>query len=133
MKSLFIKFLRQLLVFSAGAGLLAVTAWLLLPGRYVTPALPFLFPFFIGATLLSFHYLLGRTGDRFIRFVNAFLLTIVIKLLLYALVMVGYSLLNRTDAIAFMLAFFILYLGYTVFESVCIIRYTRAAGPESPR
>ena len=133
MKSLFIKFLRQLLVFSAAAALLAIAAWLLLPGRYISPALPFLFPFFIGATLLSFHFLLGKIGDRFIRFVNAFMLTIVIKLLVYALVMVGYSLLNRLDAIAFMMAFFILYLGYTVFESVCIIRYTRSTGTESLR
>jgi hypothetical protein len=54
-------------------------------------------------------------------------------MLLYALIMVGYSLLNRLDAIAFMMAFFILYLGYSIFESVCIIRYTRAAEAESPR
>ena len=66
-----------------------------------------------------------------ITFVNAFLLTIVLKLFIYVGVMVTYALLNRTDAVPFLISFFILYLLYMVFETVFIIRHSRNPNKES--
>ncbi|MCX6278966.1 MAG: hypothetical protein NT004_12860 [Bacteroidetes bacterium] len=128
---MYIKFLRQLLYFSAAAGTVAALLSFILPQQYISPALPFLFLFFISASLLSFFFLLKSTGKRLIRFVNAFLLTILLKLILYIGVMVAYALLNRTDAVPFLVSFFILYLIYMVFETVFIIKYSRNPNKES--
>ncbi len=125
MKSAYIRYLRQLLVFSAIIGSIALAGWLILPKAYFSPALPFLIVFFMATSLLSFFYLLQSAGKRFIKFVNTFLLSILIKLFLYAGVMMAYAFANRKDAIQFMLAFFILYLCYTIFEAVSIIKYTQ--------
>jgi hypothetical protein len=130
MKSAYIKFLRQLLIFSAILGSVALIFMLMLPDSYFSPALPFLFVFFIAASLLSFYYLLQSTHKRFIKFVNTFLLTIIIKLFFYAAVMITYALINRRDAIPFMLGFFILYLCYTIFEAASIIKYTQPSNPD---
>ena len=131
MKSAYIKYLRELLIFSAILGSIALILLFILPKTYFSPALPFLFVFFIAASLLSFYYLLRSTNKRFIKFVNTFLLTIIVKLFFYATVMITYALINRSDAIPFMLSFFILYLCYTIFESASIIKYTQPSNPDS--
>ncbi|MEI7499298.1 MAG: hypothetical protein WCK84_02520 [Bacteroidota bacterium] len=125
MKSAYIKYLKNILVFSGILGIIALIIMLILPKAYFSPALPFLFVFFLASSLLSFYYLLKSTDKRFIKFVNTFLLTIIIKLFIYAGVMIAYAVINRSDAIPFMLGFFILYLCYTIFESVCIIKFTK--------
>jgi hypothetical protein len=127
MKPTYLHFLKQLLIFSGILAVIAMVLMFLLPGKYVSPSLLFLVVFFTATSLLSFYYLLQSTEKRFIRFVNTFLLTILVKLFLYAGVMIGYALLNRSDAVPFMLGFFILYLCYSVFEAVCIINYTSSA------
>jgi hypothetical protein len=130
MKSQYIKFLQNLLMFSAAVGAVALAGMLLLPGRYMTPAMPYLVVFFIATTLLSFHALLKAASERFMKFVNTFFLIMLIKLFGYAGVMIAYVLVNRSDAVPFMLGFFVLYLAYTIFESVSIIKYTRPPGSD---
>ncbi|MEI6436438.1 MAG: hypothetical protein WCP32_16540 [Bacteroidota bacterium] len=129
--SMYLKYLRQLLYFSAAVGTVAALLSFILPKTFISPALPFLFLFFISTSLLSFYFLLKSTGKRLIRFVNAFLLTILLKLILYVGVMVAYALLNRNDAVPFLVSFFILYLIYMVFETVFIIQYSRNPDKES--
>jgi hypothetical protein len=45
--------------------------------------------------------------------------------------MMAYAFSNRSDAIPFMLGFFILYLFYTIFESASIIKYTQPSKPDN--
>jgi hypothetical protein len=125
-----IQFLRPLLYFSAVIAIAALLASLLIPDQFITPALPFLIPFFTAVTLLSYHYLVQATFRKFIKFVNIFLLSIILKLLLYLAVMVTYAFLQRADAVPFLFAFFILYLCYTIFESVSIIRFAHKVGQQ---
>ncbi len=131
MKSAYIQYLKQLLIFSGILGVIWLALTFVLPGKFLSPALPSLFFFFIATSLLSFYYLLQSAGKRFIKFVNTFLLTIIIKLFLYVGVMVVYVLINRKDAVAFVLGFFVLYLCYSIFEAVCIISKTQSTTPDS--
>ena len=131
MKSIYLKYLKQLLIFSGIIGFIVLVFSFIMPKTYVSPALPFLIFFFIATSLLSFYYLLQTINKRFIKFVNTFLLTIIVKLMLYVGVMITYVLANRTDAIAFMMGFFVLYLCYTIFEAACIIKITHPASNKS--
>lgn len=131
MNSAYVKYLRHLLVFSAIIGIITLIIRFSFNSNFFSPALPFLFIFFIATSLLSFYYLLQAAKKRFIKFVNTFLLTIIIKLFIYAGVMIAYAFTNRGDAIPFMLGFFILYLCYTIFESVSIIKYTNPANQDN--
>ena len=127
MQSAYIKYLKQLLLFSGILAFIILAMPFILPKTYLSPALPWLIFFFTGTSLLSFYYLLQTLDKRFIRFVNTFLLTIIVKLFLYIGVMILYVLKNRHDAIPFILGFFVLYLGYTIFEAVCIMRKSNSA------
>ena len=124
MKKSTVDFLGKLVIFSLVLGAITLSLATLLPKSYFSPALPFLFFFFIASTILSWHFLQQSFEKKFIRFVNTYLLTVIAKLLLYIVVLVAYVFINRHDAIAFMLGFFILYLCYTIFEVVFIIKNT---------
>ncbi len=123
------RIIAPIFYFSAALGALALIASMILPGEFVSPALPALIPFFMSVTILSFHFLQKALNRKFIRFVNTFLLSIILKLFLYMIIMVAYALLYRSDAVPFLLSFFVFYLLYTVFESVYIIKFSRK--PES--
>ncbi len=128
MKSLYVSFLQRLLVFSAILGAIAIILYLVMGKAMLTPVLPFLFCFFTAVTLISYYLQLKSTNERFIRYVNAYMLITAGKLLLYALVIIGYVFTHRGDAVPFMIAFFILYLCYTIFEVITLIGSQGKAG-----
>jgi len=130
MKSEYLKFLQHLLIYSAILGAVAIVLYLFLPKHFITPALPFLFFFFTGITLISYYILIRSLKSKLSRFVNTFLISTIVKLIIYIGIMIIYVLLNRSDAIPFMITFFILYLLYTVFEVVKMINLTRSQTQE---
>jgi len=73
------------------------------------------FLFFLFHRHLTYFILFSATilSQKIHQVCQHFLLTIVAKLMLYIGVMIVYVFINRKDAIAFMLGFFILYLCYT--------------------
>jgi hypothetical protein len=124
-------YLRKIFYFASAIGFMAVILSLILPASYITPALPFLIIVFLLTSVGSFYFLLKSSDKRFIKFVNVFLLTILIKLLLYISIMITYALLNRADAVPFLLSFFILYLLFTVFETLFVIRFSQNSKKDS--
>jgi len=125
MKSAFQLFFRNLVVFSAVLGLVILILFLILPRHYFTPSLPFSFFFFFLVTLAGYYILIRATQKRFIRFLNVYLLTTVIKLIVFIGVLVLYMMLNQKDAVPFALWFFLLYLGFTFFEVYYLISYSK--------
>jgi hypothetical protein len=128
---MFPDYLRKIFYFASAIGLTAVILSLVLPESYITPALPLLILVFLATSVSSFYYLLKSSEKRFIKFVNVFLLTILLKLLLYIAIMISYALLNRADAVPFLLSFFILYLLFTVFETLFVIRFSQNSKKDS--
>ncbi|MFC2101559.1 hypothetical protein ACFLS7_01035 [Bacteroidota bacterium] len=133
MKAPYINYLKNLLIFSLIVVTLYIILSYLLPVTYLSVALPYLFPFYIGTSLISYYFLLKSLHRRFSKFVNRFMAATAIKLLWYMVIMVSYILIFRTDAVPFALNFFILYILYTVFETVSLVNYSKSyAKPNSP-
>jgi hypothetical protein len=123
--SVYLSLLKRLLIFSLILGSIAALLFFLLPAKFITPMLPFLFPFFIAVTLISSYLLIRSSQKKFIKYLNVYLLTTVIRLFLYIAVMVTYILLNKNDILPFTISFFILYLFYTVFEVVWMVSFSK--------
>ena len=119
--SWYLIFLRRILIFSIILGLLAKGLTFLVPSHYITPALPWLFLFFIAVTLIGYYIILRSAKSKFIRFINSYLLVTVVKLFVFIGVIFLYLLNNRADAAAFALSFFVLYLCYMIFEVVNLV------------
>ncbi len=116
MKNLYIIFLKKLLVFTIIVALVGFIFTILLPANYITPTLPFLYVFFFAATLVVHYILLKVSEKRTPGFINMFMLVTFGKLIFFLTIILIYALLNRDDAIPFIVAFFILYVFFTVFE-----------------
>ena len=123
--SAYLSLLKRLLIFSLILGSIAALLFFLLPSKVITPTLPFLFPFFIAVTLISSYLLIKSSQKKFLKYLNVYLLTTVIRLFLYVAVMVTYILLNKPDLIPFSITFFILYLCYTIFEVVWLVSFSK--------
>ena len=121
--SVYLLFSKRLLIYSLIPAFLGAVLYFTLPENYMTPVLPFLIIFFIAVTLISTYILIKSAQKKFIKYLNVYLLTTVIKLFLLVAVMVTYILFNKADLIPFALSFFILYLYYTIFEVVWLVSF----------
>lgn len=125
MKSVFRKFFISLSVYSLVlilAGFIAFSH--LLPG-YTPAIVPFvLICLMYYVITLIVHYILIKSKEKKARsFISDFIATTFIKLLAYLLILVICILLNRENAMVFGITFLILYLFYTVFETIAIIKF----------
>lgn len=119
------KFSKQLILISLITVALTFGLTYVIPENFISNSWPFIAGFFFAISLLVHRFLLKKSGGKHTKFVNAFLLTTTIKLLLFLTIIVIYVLLNRDDAIGFIFTFFTYYLIYTSFEIVSILKYLR--------
>ena len=114
-------FVRTLLITTLVIAVVSVIVFSVIPSWHYPPVFPFLLAFFFFATLVVYHFMLKAMEKRPARFVNIFLMTTMIKLFAYMAVMVTYALLNREGARPFIVAFFVLYIIYTIIEVASLL------------
>ncbi len=119
------KFSKQLILISLAAIALNFGLTYIIPETFISNSWPYIAAFFFAISLLVHRYLLKKSDGQHTKFINAFLLTTTVKLLLFLAIIVVYVLFNRDDAIGFILTFFAYYLIYTSFEIVSILKYLR--------
>lgn len=115
------RFIRTLIVTTIAVILAGLLIYAMLPSSYYTPVFPYMVAFFFFATLVVFHFMIRALEKRPAKFVNIFLVTTMLKLFAYMAVMVTYALLNRTEARPFIVAFFVLYIIYTIVEVATLL------------
>lgn len=132
MKNLYLIFLKKLLLFSIILALVGYSITFLIPENYITPTLPFLFVFFFAATLMVHYILLKVSEKKTSGFINFFMLVTFGKLLFFLSIILAYALLNRDDAVPFIIAFFLLYIFFTAFEVTLSLSHTKVKKTSEP-
>jgi len=132
MKNLYIIFLKKLLIFTIIIAFVGFTFTILLPANYITPILPFLYVFFFAATLVVHYILLKVSEKKTPGFINMFMLVTFGKLIFFLTIILVYALLNRDDAVPFIVTFFILYVFFTVFEVTLSLLQSKAKRTSEP-
>lgn len=120
-------FLNQLLILTGIIGAIIVGFMLLAPADYVSPTLPFLLVFHAAATLVSFLYIHKKTEKAPSKFIQAYLANTTIKLILYMAILFVYALNYLDDAVNFIISFFVLYVIFTVFEVLHLVKAGKKA------
>lgn len=121
----FNQFTKKLIIVSVIWALILYVLSVYLPAHLISTKWPFIIGLFFSITLLVHIYLLKKSSNSHAKFINAFLLTTTVKLLLFFTIIVVYVLLNRNDAIGFILTFFVNYLIFTFFEIFSILKFLR--------
>ena len=124
----FYAFLRALIITTLLVAGGSALIYSLIPARFYPSVFPFLLGFFALVTLLVYHFMLKALEKRPARFVNIFMLTTVLKLLVYMSIMVIYALLNREQGQAFFFNDTATTEIYTVVEVVSLLGVNRQIG-----
>jgi hypothetical protein len=125
MRKKYLQFILRLTILSLVLGFVAIILSRLLPGRMISPALPYLFLLFYVISALVHFVLLRITALNPRKFVSYFMLTTFFKLMNYLIVILVYVLYVKEGILPFILSFFILYIIYTLFEVVTILAQTK--------
>jgi hypothetical protein len=133
MKHKYIEFLKKLLIYTVILGVAGFLTVYFIPEKFISPALPYLFFFFFSVTLIVHLVLLKVSQKKNSGFINFFMLLTFGKLLFFLTIILVYALLNRSDAVRFIISFFILYLFYTTFEVVISLSHSKPGKDETIR
>ena len=120
-----LQYLRNLSFFTLIFYIPGILFFFLAPEKYVSPALLLIYPVFFIISLISFQIINKNLTIKFSSFVNVFMILTVAKLLIYLLIIIVYSLIFRNDAVNFIVSFFIIYLAFTIFEILAIIKLSQ--------
>lgn len=116
------KLLINTLVFSILLEIIAVIMSVSMSGKIITPALPFLVPFFFSISLLSNLWLLSVPAENPNKFIRIFMMATFLKFFLYIIVLVAYVMLQRDDAVRFMFSFLVLFVLFLVFDVIILLQ-----------
>lgn len=122
----YLAFIKRLFVFTIILAIIGTGIAYLLPDKYVSPTLPFLFLFFFSATMVVHYVLLQVSLKKASSFINYFMLLTFGKLIFFLSIVMLYALLRREDATQFILAFFALYFFFTIFEVLQSLSLTKS-------
>lgn len=115
-------FLKTISVISASLLVVSAIIFFFTPKIKISPAFPFILAFMYLTTILIFKLLAKSMENRLSKFANAYMLVNFGKLVIFSIIIVVYALLNKEDAISFMLTFFIYYFIFTIFEVFSLLR-----------
>jgi len=122
MDSTYLSFVKKLLFFTITISSITAVCFFLMPKNLITPTLPFLTSFFFAITLLS-HYLQIKASQKtFARFTSNFMMITFLKLMILMAVLLLYVLTHRSDAIPFIIWYFVLYVCFTAYEVIDLQR-----------
>ena len=121
----FKRFLLRELLFTI---FVAVVAFLLFSSLLTDYYLP-IFWILLGVIAILtgiFHYsLIQIQENRSSKFSQKFMMVSGIKMMIYLVFITSYAFMNPEKATSFLISFFILYILYTVFEVILIVRYLK--------
>jgi hypothetical protein len=120
-----LRFIKSLIVTTAIIVIIALIFYSLAPSDFYTAIFPYLLAFFIVVSIVVYHFMLKAIEKRPARFVNSFMLATMLKLFAYMTLMITYALINREEAMAFIVTFFILYVIYTIIEVASLLKVNR--------
>jgi len=108
--------------------LITIAGWILfriyLPDKYFTGFLFVPLLFFI--TTLALHYYLIKSSQKeIIKFTPRFIGATGIKMMIYFILIIVYLLINRSQAVSFLICFLICYFLYTAFELISVLKYLK--------
>ncbi|MDR0970616.1 MAG: hypothetical protein LBM67_08795 [Lentimicrobiaceae bacterium] len=121
MNTAFKRFSIKVLILSLILSILSFFMYHLFPA-WITINWPYLMVFFIIVNLILYKLSDKAKQKDMTKFSTVFIGTSFLKLLLYFAIIFFYSLLNKEDAIPFLITFFVYYVIYTIVEVVSITK-----------
>ncbi len=115
------KYILRLITFSVILGVLTFALFKFVLGQYYLPIFPFIIIFF-AIVSISVHYILLKASNfRIAKFSTFYMGSTTVKLFLYIIFLIIYVLVDKENAVPFLLTFFVFYFLFTVFETFSLL------------
>ena len=119
------QFVRKFMIFSLILIVIAVILYLSALKSFYVKSFP-LQIFLIGSLTLYSHLRLIKACEQNIRkFTTVFMLSVTLKLIVYLSFLLICLLIDHSNALSFVLTFFVLYVCYTVFEVIQVLNFLK--------
>jgi hypothetical protein len=118
----FKSFTRGFTIFSVFVLLISLAVYLWLPLVRITPVYPYVVLFFYGITIIIFRVLDKIKIEKISKFTNTYMLLNFSKLILFTVLVFVYAFFNRSDAVSFIITFFIYYLLFSFYEVFSLLK-----------
>ena len=115
------KYITRLLIFSTILSTISFGLFSFVLPQYYLPIFPYLITFFISVSILVHVILLKASNFRIAKFSTFYMGSTTAKLFLYIIFLIIYVLVDKENAVPFLLTFFILYFLYTIFETFSLL------------
>lgn len=125
MNQTYLQFLVRLTIMTVIIGLAGFLLKRFLPPDTISPAYSIILLLFFLVTAFIHYILLRITRLNPRRFVSYFMLATFIKLIVYFSAVLVFVFTNRENILSFIITFFVMYILFTVFEVVLILKQTR--------
>lgn len=114
-------FIKQFSILAVIILVLSIVIDFYIPKIQISKAYPYILIALYLITIGIFRMLSKSMESRLSKFANTYMLVNFGKLILFLIIILSYSYLNRDDAISFMLTFFSYYFTFTIFEIVALL------------
>ncbi|NOY49884.1 MAG: hypothetical protein GXO88_04895 [Chlorobi bacterium] len=121
MKS-FKTFVKQITILTAVMLLLSMVVYYFAPKIKISPAFFYILIFLYASNIGIFKMLSRSMEGRLSKFANAYMIVNFGKLVFFSIIIVVYAILNKEDAVPFMLTFFIYYFVFTFYEVISLLQ-----------
>ncbi len=115
------KYIIRLLIFTVILSLIVFGLFSSVLEQFYLPIIPYLIAFFAFISILIHYLLLKASNFRIAKFSTFFMGSTSVKLFLYIIFLVIYVLVDKSNAVAFLLIFFALYFLFTIFETFSLL------------
>jgi hypothetical protein len=118
----FINFLRNIFIFATILILISLLIFYFIIPQYYLPIFPFLFLLFLIVNSAFSFLMVVSAKKRNVIVIRSFLLGWTLKLFLYVLFLIIYVILDKANAVNFLLQFACIYIAFSGFEIASLIR-----------
>jgi len=116
-----LKYITRLLIFAAVLSLVVYGLFTTVLEQFYLPIFPYLIAFFVSISVLVHFILLKASNYRIAKFSTFFMGSVTLKLFMYIIFLVVYVLLDKENAVSFLITFFVFYLAFTIFETISLL------------
>ena len=116
-----LKYITRLLIFAAVLSLVVYGLFTTVLEQFYLPVFPYLIAFFVSISVLVHFILLKASNYRIAKFSTFFMGSVTLKLFMYIIFLVVYVLFDKENAVPFLITFFVLYLVFTIFETISLL------------
>lgn len=119
------QFLRKFVIFSLVLIAIAVILFLTILNAFYVPLFPLQLLLIGSLTLFSHLRLIKACEQNIRRFSTVFMLSVTVKLMAYLSFLLICLMIDHSNALSFVLTFFVLYVSFTVFEVSQVLNFLK--------